>query len=559
MVPFYECYTDGSHLPHHPGKPGGWAVVFADGRKLGGGQIPVASITVMEAMAVIQALKAVPEGAVIRIFTDSHTVMTAAARRPITPADRAVWLEKTSPEDWAWMDPLYALMDSRHVILTWHEDADLHPLHAMAHQRARDEADRAAATQPSQPPALMVPGQPPAFARTLQDLGQSDRITALHTRLCQARSAIYLLCGNSVQMMPARSQLRTAKPDCYAQFRSPGAKKRDAVFARSWDEIAQFQRRQLSSRDLLEVAIDLSTGDDAAAAFYEALQRPPALPPAADQEQPASAASGPVTAPADHQATESLLSELEQRGYDTGDLRRQLAFDQSLRHLSTLQWREEAPGRYVREIASSVGPVAICLAADRQAGCMRPLPSQLLLGEERIMIPSPDGAEDAVLWSHKIRRQVGDELTMAGLSLSTRRPGGLRLKVVASHAFEAQLQQALEAHWEARLTAIAERLEAAPPGSLPLLLRAEGGTLRYRWLDQEDAPSSWERVPAPIAPALLRLWEADVMRRVRSWPLDGQGAAAALPARPAVRLPSSRARAGREDPAGQRPRLHIVG
>ncbi len=75
-----EVYTDGACAGNgvRPQAPGGWSAVFSDGRRLSGGEAATTNQR-MERTAAIQALRAVPEGAVVTVFSDSAYLINAFA------------------------------------------------------------------------------------------------------------------------------------------------------------------------------------------------------------------------------------------------------------------------------------------------------------------------------------------------------------------------------------------------------------------------------------------------------------------------------------------------
>ncbi|OEF97788.1 ribonuclease H [Vulcanibacillus modesticaldus] len=78
MIDKYDVYTDGacSNNQASGGQPGGWGVVFTDGRKYFGGD-PSTTNNRMELKAAIEALKNTPIGSEVNIYSDSAYVINA--------------------------------------------------------------------------------------------------------------------------------------------------------------------------------------------------------------------------------------------------------------------------------------------------------------------------------------------------------------------------------------------------------------------------------------------------------------------------------------------------
>jgi len=74
----YEVYTDGACSNNQAAgmQPGGWGVVFTDGRTFSGGMIQTTNNR-MELTAAIEALKNTPSGSQVTIFSDSAYVINA--------------------------------------------------------------------------------------------------------------------------------------------------------------------------------------------------------------------------------------------------------------------------------------------------------------------------------------------------------------------------------------------------------------------------------------------------------------------------------------------------
>lgn len=78
MVDIYEAYTDGacSNNQGIGGQPGGWGVVFVDGRKYSGADKSTTNNR-MELKAAIEALKNTPEGSKVKLYSDSAYLINA--------------------------------------------------------------------------------------------------------------------------------------------------------------------------------------------------------------------------------------------------------------------------------------------------------------------------------------------------------------------------------------------------------------------------------------------------------------------------------------------------
>jgi ribonuclease HI len=75
-----EVYTDGACAGNglRPRAPGGWSAVFSDGRRLSGGEAATTNQR-MELLAAIHALREVPEGASVTVYSDSAYLCNAFA------------------------------------------------------------------------------------------------------------------------------------------------------------------------------------------------------------------------------------------------------------------------------------------------------------------------------------------------------------------------------------------------------------------------------------------------------------------------------------------------
>ncbi|TCS83616.1 ribonuclease H family protein [Tepidibacillus fermentans] len=74
----FEVYTDGACSNNQASgmQPGGWGVVFTDGRSFSGGEKKTTNNR-MELTAVIEALKNTPPGSLVTIYSDSAYVINA--------------------------------------------------------------------------------------------------------------------------------------------------------------------------------------------------------------------------------------------------------------------------------------------------------------------------------------------------------------------------------------------------------------------------------------------------------------------------------------------------
>ncbi|MGD9677636.1 MAG: ribonuclease H [Vulcanibacillus sp.] len=78
MAELYEVYTDGacSNNQATGGQPGGWGVIFLDGRKFSGGDISTTNNR-MELKAAIEALKNTTKGSEVKLYSDSAYLINA--------------------------------------------------------------------------------------------------------------------------------------------------------------------------------------------------------------------------------------------------------------------------------------------------------------------------------------------------------------------------------------------------------------------------------------------------------------------------------------------------
>lgn len=88
----YEVYTDGACRNNQApgGQLGGWACVFVDGPSYSGGH-PSTTNNRMEMTAAIEALKHTPEGADVKIYSDSAYVINAFVQNWFSGWERRGW------------------------------------------------------------------------------------------------------------------------------------------------------------------------------------------------------------------------------------------------------------------------------------------------------------------------------------------------------------------------------------------------------------------------------------------------------------------------------------
>lgn len=132
-LPEYTAYTDGACSNNQAGglQPGGWAVVFTDGRRYAGGGRGTNQI--FELQAAIEALRFTPQGAQVTICSDSAYVVNAFLQDWFSGWERRGWTNvKGEPvaNQPLWRE-LRALAKARRV--TWskvkgHADNDLNNL-----------------------------------------------------------------------------------------------------------------------------------------------------------------------------------------------------------------------------------------------------------------------------------------------------------------------------------------------------------------------------------------------------------------------------------------------
>lgn len=90
---FFEVYTDGA-CSNNQGKglqPGGWAAVFIKGPSLSGGDKATTNNR-MEMKAVIEALKNIPVGSHIKIYSDSSYIINCFKQKWINKWEKNGWM-----------------------------------------------------------------------------------------------------------------------------------------------------------------------------------------------------------------------------------------------------------------------------------------------------------------------------------------------------------------------------------------------------------------------------------------------------------------------------------
>jgi ribonuclease HI len=132
----YEVYTDGacSNNQAQGGQPGGWAAIFVDGRAVSGGEMKTTNNR-MEMTAVIEALKEVPEGHIVKIYSDSAYIINCFLNKWINQWEKNGWMtsqKKPVENQDLWME-MRALQQKRdvewikvkgHSGNVWNEKAD---------------------------------------------------------------------------------------------------------------------------------------------------------------------------------------------------------------------------------------------------------------------------------------------------------------------------------------------------------------------------------------------------------------------------------------------------
>ena len=124
-------YTDGSCLAN-PGGPGGWAaIVVKNGstRELVGGD-PSTTNNRMEMLAVANGLRAVPDSAIVTVFSDSEYVINTMTRG---------WKRRKNQDIWEILDDEVARCQVRWEWIRGHSG---NPLNEQADRLARAEAKR---------------------------------------------------------------------------------------------------------------------------------------------------------------------------------------------------------------------------------------------------------------------------------------------------------------------------------------------------------------------------------------------------------------------------------
>ena len=124
-------YTDGSCLAN-PGGPGGWAAIVVENgstRELVGGD-PSTTNNRMEMLAVANGLRAVPDSAIVTVFSDSEYVINTMTRG---------WKRRKNQDIWEILDDEVARCQVRWEWIRGHSG---NPLNEQADRLARAEAKR---------------------------------------------------------------------------------------------------------------------------------------------------------------------------------------------------------------------------------------------------------------------------------------------------------------------------------------------------------------------------------------------------------------------------------
>lgn len=114
----YEVYVDGACANNQAsgGQPGGWGVVFLDGREYSGGDSSTTNNR-MELKASIEALNNTPKGSIVEIYSDSAYVVNAFKQNWISKWIRNGWKTATGKpvENQDLWKPLISLEKEREV------------------------------------------------------------------------------------------------------------------------------------------------------------------------------------------------------------------------------------------------------------------------------------------------------------------------------------------------------------------------------------------------------------------------------------------------------------
>lgn len=158
-----KVYTDGSCLKN-PGGPGGWAIVFGDGRSFSGYDVKTTSNR-MEMQAVIEALLRINTPKPVTIYTDSKYVQKGAT----------IWMKGWKKDGWyrAGKKPLKnrdlwikidQLVAGKNIYWEWIKAHSGNPFNEWADELARQQATLAATVgkklkkhekRPREPPSLV--------------------------------------------------------------------------------------------------------------------------------------------------------------------------------------------------------------------------------------------------------------------------------------------------------------------------------------------------------------------------------------------------------------------
>lgn len=111
-TPSYTIYCDGACI-RNPGGRGGWGFVLLDRHREivreANGHIPAPTTSNRaEILAAARGLEAVPEGATVRVWSDSQYVIFTMSRNWRTKKNKDLWRQlktlcKTRRVEWAWL------------------------------------------------------------------------------------------------------------------------------------------------------------------------------------------------------------------------------------------------------------------------------------------------------------------------------------------------------------------------------------------------------------------------------------------------------------------------
>lgn len=122
------AWTDGSCL-RNPDGPGGWAVVFMDGRQISGHEASTTNNR-MELRAIIEAVKLVPHGRRAVIWTDSQLCVKCGS---------GSWKRRANKDLWREFD---LAMRKKNVRIKWLKGHNGDPMNERADELAKLAAHR---------------------------------------------------------------------------------------------------------------------------------------------------------------------------------------------------------------------------------------------------------------------------------------------------------------------------------------------------------------------------------------------------------------------------------